>query len=257
MRLFRLLKIIGISIRFGLDEFFLGHERVRGLRAAINVLFFWRTLSEPRAIRLRRALEALGPIFVKFGQVLSTRRDLLPPDIADELALLQDRVPPFPSGQVIATLERVYGRRVEKVFRSFDQEPVASASVAQVHLAELPDGTPAAVKVLRPNIAATIEEDLALMQMGAWGIEHLWSDGKRLRPLDVVAEFDKTIHGELDLAREAANCSQLRRNFLHSPLQLIPEVYWDWSSSEVMVMERMAGVPISQVDRLKAEGVDI
>ena len=257
MRWLRLAKIWLVALKYGLDEFLLGHERFRWLRPTARTLTFWRDLSTPRAVRLRLALEALGPIFVKFGQVLSTRRDLLPPDIADELALLQDRVPPFPSAQVIATLERVYGRRVETVFRSFDHEPVASASVAQVHLAELPDGTPAAVKVLRPNIGTTIEEDLALMQMGAWAVEHLWSDGKRLRPRDVVAEFDKTIHGELDLAREAANCSQLRRNFLHSSLLLIPEVYWDWSSSDVMVMERMSGIPISQIDRLREHNIDI
>jgi len=189
--------------------------------------------------------------------MLSTRRDLIPPDIADELAKLQDRVPPFPSERVVATLERVYGRPVARVFRSFDQDPVASASVAQVHLAELPDGTPVAVKVLRPDIAATIDKDLALMDMGAWAVERLWSDGKRLRPREVVAEFEKTIHGELDLAREAANCSQLRRNFLHSPLLLIPEVYWDWCSSDVMVMERMAGIPINQFDRLREHNVDI
>ncbi len=257
MRWLRLAKIWLVALKYGLDEFLLGHERFRWLRPTARALTFWRDLSTPRAVRLRLALEALGPIFVKFGQVLSTRRDLIPPDIADELALLQDRVPPFPSEHVVATLERVYGRPVGQVFRSFDHEPVASASVAQVHLAELPDGTPAAVKVLRPKIAATIDEDLALMQMGAWAVEHLWSDGKRLRPRDVVAEFDKTIHGELDLAREAANCSQLRRNFLHSPLLLIPEVYWDWSSSEVMVMERMSGIPISQIERLREHNIDI
>jgi len=257
MRWLRLAKIWLVALQYGLDEFLLGHERFRWLRPTARALTFWRDLSTPRAVRLRLALEALGPIFVKFGQVLSTRRDLIPPDIAEELAKLQDRVPPFPSEHVLGTLERVYGRTVGEVFRSFEREPVASASVAQVHLAELPDGTPVAVKVLRPDIAATIEEDLALMQMGAWAVEHLWSDGKRLRPRDVVAEFEKTIHGELDLAREAANCSQLRRNFLNSPLLLIPEVYWDWSSSEVMVMERMAGVPISQMERLREHAIDI
>src|SRR5204863_2698867 len=153
-----------------------GHERTRALRPFVNALFFWRDLSSPRAVRLRQALEDLGPIFVKFGQMLSTRRDLLPTDIADELAGLQDRVPPFPSEQVIATLQRVYGKPVESVFRTFDRTPVASASVAQVHLATLPDGTPAAVKVLRPNIANTIEKDLALMQAGALMVEKLWSD---------------------------------------------------------------------------------
>src|SRR5207237_2804238 len=207
--------------------------------------------------RLRLASLQLGPIFVNFAQMLSTRRDILPTGIADELAGLQDRVPPFPSEQVIATLRRVYGKPVESVFRTFDRTPVASASVAQVHLATLPDGTPAAVKVLRPNIANTIEKDLALMQAGALMVEKLWSDGRRLKPREVVAEFDKTIHGELDLAREAANCSQLRRNFLHSPLLLIPEVYWDWCTSDVMVMERMSGIPISQTDRLREHNVDI
>jgi ubiquinone biosynthesis protein len=257
MRWFRLAKIWLIALKYGLDEFLLGHERFRWLRPTARALTFWRDTSAPRAVRLRLALEDLGPIFVKFGQVLSTRRDLLPPDIAEELAKLQDRVPPFPTEQVIATLDRVYGKPVAQVFKTFEREPVASASVAQVHFAELPDGTPAAVKVLRPNISATIEKDLALMQMGAWLVERLWSDGRRLKPQEVVAEFDKTIHDELDLGREAANCSQLRRNFMQSSLLLIPEVYWDWCSTEVMVMERMSGIPISQVERLKAEDVDI
>jgi len=257
MRWFRLAKIWLIALKYGLDEFLLGHERFRWMRPTARVLTFWRDTSAPRAVRLRLALEDLGPIFVKFGQVLSTRRDILPADIAEELAKLQDRVPPFPTEQVIATLDRVYARPVNQVFKTFEREPVASASVAQVHLAELPDGTAAAVKVLRPNIRATIEKDLALMQMGAWLVERLWSDGRRLKPHEVVAEFDKTIHDELDLGREAANCSQLRRNFLHSSLLLIPEVYWDWCSTEVMVMERMSGIPISQVERLRAEGVDI
>ena len=257
MRWLRLAKIWLIALKYGLDEFLLGHERVRWLRPTARALTFWRDTSLPRAVRLRLALGDLGPIFVKFGQVLSTRRDLLPADIAEELAKLQDRVPPFPTEQVIATLVRVYGKPVAQVFKAFDSEPIASASVAQVHFAELPDGTPAAVKVLRPNIAATIEKDLALMQMGASLVEKLWSDGKRLKPHEVVAEFDKTIHDELDLVREAANCSQLRRNFLHSSLLLIPEVYWDWCNTEVMVMERMSGIPISQIERLKAAGIDI
>jgi ubiquinone biosynthesis protein len=257
MRLFRLVKILLVALKYGLDEFLLGHERFHWLRPTARAVTFWRDLSAPRAQRLRLALQELGPIFVKFGQMLSTRRDLLPTDIADELAGLQDRVPPFPSEQVIATLQRVYGKPVESVFRTFDRTPVASASVAQVHLATLPNGTAAAVKVLRPNIANTIEKDLALMQAGALMVEKLWSDGRRLKPREVVAEFDRTIHDELDLAREAANCSQLRRNFLHSPLLLVPEVFWDWCSSEVMVMEQMEGTPIAQVDRLVAQGIDV
>jgi ubiquinone biosynthesis protein len=257
MRLLRLVRILFVSQRYGLDEFLLGHERVRWLRPFVNRVAFWRDLSSPRAVRLRLALESLGPIFVKFGQVLSTRRDLLPADIADELALLQDRVPPVPYSAIEATLRRTYRRAVHDVFQAFDPVPVASASVAQVHFAELPDGTPVAVKVLRPGIRDVIDKDLALMQTAAQLIERLWADGKRLRPRDVVYEFEKNLADELDLTREAANCSQLRRNFLHSPLLKVPEVHWDWCAPEVMVMERMAGIPIARVDRLVEAGVDL
>jgi len=227
MRLGRLLRIVVVALRHGLDDLALGHERVRALRPIVRSVLFWRDLSPPRGVRLRRALEDLGPIFIKFGQMLSTRRDLLPPDIADELALLQDRVPPFASELVEATIVRVFGRPLAQVFRSFDLTPVASASIAQVHFAELPDGTPVAVKVLRPNVADVIEHDLALMRTAASLVERLWREGKRLRPREVVAEFDKTIHDELDLTREAANCSQLRRNFRLSPLLKVPGIHWD------------------------------
>ena len=257
MHLLRLAKIWYVSMIFGLDEFLTGHERFRAVRPLARTLTFWRDTSAPRGERLRLALEALGPIFVKFGQMLSTRRDLLPLDIADELAKLQDRVPPFPYETVIATLTRLYGKPVEAVFKSFDPVPIASASVAQVHFAELPDGTPVAVKVLRPNISQVIEKDIGLLQVGAMLVEKLWSDGKRLKPREVVGEFEKTIRDELDLTREAANCSQLRRNFRHSPLLLVPEVHWDYSGSEVMVMERMEGIPIAQVDRLVEAGIDL
>jgi ubiquinone biosynthesis protein len=257
MRLTRLAKILLVALKHGLDEFLLGHERVRGLRPFVNGILFWRDLSAPRAERLRLALQDLGPLFVKFGQMLSTRRDLLPVDIADELAKLQDRVPPFPSEQVVATLERVYRKPVDEVFKAFDRTPVASASVAQVHFAELQDGTPVAIKVLRPQIEQVIDKDVALMQTGAMLVEKLTSDGKRLRPREVVAEFEKTLADELDLSREAANCSQLRRNFRHSPLLLVPQVYWDYSGSEVMVMDRMTGIPIAQVDRLVEAGIDL
>ncbi|HSQ03625.1 MAG TPA: AarF/UbiB family protein, partial [Burkholderiales bacterium] len=204
MRLFRLLKIISVGTRFGLDEFVLSHERLQRLRRPVNTLLFWRRLEQPRAVRLRLALEALGPIFVKFGQVLSTRRDLLPPDIADELARLQDRVPPFPASEVVTTLERVYGQRVDAVFRHFERDPVASASVAQVHLGELPDGTEVAIKVLRPGIETVILNDLALLHAGASLMEVIWPEGKRLRPHEVVDEFAKHLENELDLMREAA-----------------------------------------------------
>lgn len=257
MRIFRLITILWVAARFGLDEFFLGHERVRGLRWLVNVTLFWRDLSEPRAVRLRRALEALGPIFVKFGQMLSTRRDLMPFDIAEELARLQDRVPPFPASEVRVKLEAIYGKSLETVFTQFDAEPIASASMAQVHFAILRDGTEAAVKVLRPGIGEIIEHDLGLLEAAAILVEKLFSDGKRLHPREVVGEFRKTLIDELDLMREASNCSQLRRNFENSNLLIVPEVYWDYCEAGVMVMERMKGVPISQTDKLRAMGINI
>jgi ubiquinone biosynthesis protein len=256
-RLLRLLKILSVSFRYGLDELFLGHERVRALRGVVRLLTFWRTLKGTRGARLRMALEDLGPIFVKFGQVLSTRRDLLPQDIADELAKLQDRVPPFPSAQAIATLERVYGKPVSEVFAEFASEPVASASIAQVHFARLPDGREVAVKILRPAIEKVIAKDLALLDVAAGLVQSLWAEGKRLKPREIVAQFDRILHDELDLMREAANASQLRRNFLDSPLLAVPEIYWDWCATEVMVMERMFGIPISQVDAIRAQGTSI
>jgi ubiquinone biosynthesis protein len=257
MHLLRLLKILRVSLRYGLDEFFLGHERVRGLRAVLSAVLFWRRLDRPRGERLRLALEALGPIFVKFGQVLSTRRDLIPLDIADELAKLQDRVPPFPVEQVYRTLERTYDRPADQVFERFDPVAIASASVAQVHFAVLPGGREVAVKVLRPGIAAVIVEDIALLNVAASLVEKLWADGRRLKPREVVAEFDRHLKDELDLMREAANASQLRRNFGNSALLVVPEIFWDFCGTEVMVMERMIGTPISQVDRLRAQGIDI
>ncbi|HTP95061.1 MAG TPA: ubiquinone biosynthesis regulatory protein kinase UbiB [Burkholderiales bacterium] len=257
MRLLRLAKILGVALRFGLDEFVLAQSRFRALRPLVAVLTFWRRIERPRAQRLRLALEALGPMFVKFGQVLSTRRDLLPADIADELARLQDRVPPFSSDLVLRTLQRVYGRPAAEVFSEFDPTPIASASVAQVHLATLPDGTAVAVKVLRPGIATVIAHDIALLHAGASLLELLWADGRRLRPHAVVREFERHLEDELDLTREAANASQLRRNFTGSPLLLVPEVYWDYCSAEVMVMQRMHGTPVSQVARLREQGVDI
>ena len=257
MRLGRLIRIIVVALRHGLDELALGHPRLTPLRVLVRYALFWRNLAAPRGVRLRRALEDLGPIFIKFGQMLSTRRDILPSDIADELALLQDRVPPFASELVVATIVRVFGRPLDQVFRRFDLTPVASASVAQVHFAELPDGTPVAVKVLRPNIHDVIEHDLALMRTAASLVERLWREGRRLRPREVVAEFDKTIHDELDLMREAANAAQLRRNFRLSPLLRVPEVYWDWTASEILAMERMAGIPVGRIADLVAAGVDL
>ena len=257
MRILRLLKILRVSLRFGLDEFLLGHERVRLLRAAVSTGLFWRDLSAPRAVRLRQALETLGPIFVKFGQVLSTRRDLIPPDIAEELARLQDQVPPFPGADVERILAGAYGKPLAQVFSRFDLKPIASASVAQVHIGTLPDGTEVAIKVLRPGIAGVIAKDVALLDAGAVLLEWLWLDGKRLKPREVVAEFARHLEDELDLMREAANASQLRRNFHKSPLLAVPEIHWDYCSTEVMVMERMHGTPVSAVAEMRAQGIDI
>ncbi|HYK15897.1 MAG TPA: ubiquinone biosynthesis regulatory protein kinase UbiB [Burkholderiales bacterium] len=257
MRFFRLLKIIAVSLRFGLDEFILGHERVRGLRWVFKFLLFRRRLDAPRAVRLRLALEALGPIFVKFGQLLSTRRDLLPPDIADELAKLQDQVPPFAPEFVLAALERAYHQPVDEVFAHFEPSAVASASVAQVHFARLHDGREVAVKILRPGIPEIIRHDIALLDAGASLVEFLWADGKRLHPHEVVAEFAKHLDDELDLMREAANASQLRRNFTGSPLLVVPEIYWDYCATEVMVMQRMHGTPISHIAALIDQGIDL
>ena len=188
--------------------------------------------------------------------MLSTRRDLLPPDLADELAKLQDRVPPFSSDVSVATVERAFGRKLEDVFASFERIPVASASIAQVHFAVLHDGRDVAVKVLRPNMLPVIEKDLGLMRIMAGWVERLSADGKRLKPREVVAEFDKYLHDELDLLREASSAAQLRRNMQDLDLVLIPEMVWDYCRPEVMVMQRMTGVPINQVDKLRAAGVD-
>jgi ubiquinone biosynthesis protein len=257
MRLLRGVFIVWVVLRFGLDELVLSGFSNPGLRALRRVITTGRNLAAPRGQRLREALEKLGPIFVKFGQVLSTRRDLMPPDIADELARLQDRVPPYPSEVAVATIERAYGRKLHDIFAQFDLTPVASASIAQVHFATLHDGREVAVKVLRPNMLPVIEKDLSLMRMMAGWVEKLSSDGKRLKPREVVAEFDKYLHDELDLIREASNAAQLRRNMQDLNLVLIPEMHWDHCRNDVLVMERMKGVPISQVDRLRAAGVDV
>ncbi|MES2831249.1 MAG: ubiquinone biosynthesis regulatory protein kinase UbiB [Pseudomonadota bacterium] len=253
----RVVKILRVAMRYGLDEIAISGFALPRLAKAIALLMFWRDLSAPRGERLRQALEDLGPIFVKFGQVLSTRRDLLPMDIASELAHLQDRVPPFDSDLAIAQITRSLRAHPDALFAKFDRVPVASASIAQVHFATLKNGREVAVKVLRPGMKKSIDEDMALMRLAAEWVERLWADGKRLKPREVVAEFDKYLHDELDLMREAANGSQLRRNFIGSDLLAVPEMFWDYCSTAVIVMERMHGVPISQVDRLVAAGVDM
>ena len=260
-RLVRGIFILWVVLRFGLDELVLSNVPQAWIRRLARILTLGRKLDAPRGERLREALEQLGPIFVKFGQVLSTRQDLLPTDIAAELAKLQDRVPPFSSDIAVATIERAFSRSVAEVFASFDRVPVASASIAQVHFATLRsrDGRlrDVAVKVLRPGMLGIIEKDLALMRMMASWVEGLSADGKRLKPREVVAEFDKYLHDELDLIREASSAAQLRRNMQGLDLVLIPEMHWDYCHSEVIVMERMVGIPISQTQRLRDAGVDI
>ena len=247
----RLARIVAVGLRFGLHEFVPRYSRNVIVRALAG-----RT-REPRGQRLREALETLGPITIKFGQVLSTRRDLLPLDIADELARLQDRVPPFASDLAVAEVERSLGNPLDVLFSNFERTPVASASIAQVHLATLHDGTEVAVKVLRPAVEAAIARDLELLETAAGLAERLLVDGRRLKPREVVAEFARHLDDELDLMREAANASQLGRNFAGSPLLLVPAVYWDLCAQRVMVMERMHGTPISQVTVLREKGIDI
>ena len=260
-RLFRGAFIVWVVLRYGLDELFLSSFQKPWLKVLARVVAIGRKLDAPRGQRLREALERLGPIFVKFGQVLSTRRDLLPLDVADELARLQDRVPPFASDIAVASIERAFGKPLAGIFASFEREPVASASIAQVHFAVLKDRSgkerDVAVKVLRPGMLPAIEKDLSLMRMMAGWVEGISADGKRLKPREVVAEFDKYLHDELDLVREAACAAQLRRNMAGLDLVLIPEMYWDYCSPDVIVMERMRGIPISQVARLREAGVDI
>ena len=257
-QILRLLHINLVLIRHGLDEIILDLPFFRPVRFLVHLLpwNWFRRHREPRARRIRRTLEDLGPIFVKFGQILSTRRDLLPDDIAEELAQLQDNVPPFSGKVACALVEQAYGKPLPDVFASFDAEPFASASIAQVHAATLLDGREVIVKVVRPGIARLIRRDVALMKIIAGYVERYWSEGPRLRPREVVAEYEKTIMDELDLVREASNASQLRRNFLDSPMLYVPEVFWPWTRQSVMVMERIHGTPIGDIEALRAQGID-
>jgi ubiquinone biosynthesis protein len=257
MRLLRFLRIVHTIGRYGLHEFAPRRAVGRLIRFLFGAGYFWRERSRSRGERLRLALESLGPIFVKFGQLLSVRPDLIPEDLTTELAKLQDNVPPFPWERVVATLDASYGRPFTELFRSLDSVPVASASVAQVHFAVLPDGREAAVKVLRPGIREVIEKDVALLYVVAAMVERVFPDGRRLRPREVVAEFEKTVADELDLLREAANASQLRRNFADGRLLIVPEVYWDWCNRDVMVMQRIDGIPVNAVERLREAGIDV
>ncbi len=256
----RLLEIQRVLLRHGLDDFVRATHLYRPLRFVFFLspwMWFERRHKASRAQQLRQALQELGPIFVKFGQAVSTRRDLLPADIADELVKLQDRVPPFPGSVARAAIEASYGRPVTQAFAAFDETPLAAASIAQVHAARLPGGEEVVVKVLRPGMREVIERDLEVLHALADLAQRYWPEGRRLRLQEVVADYHKTVIDELDLMREAANAAQLRRNFADSPLLYVPQVYWDFCRADVMVMERIHGVPISDMARLKAAGTNI
>jgi ubiquinone biosynthesis protein len=258
-QIIRLLTIYRIIVRYGLDELLLSSKIFRPLRLlAYFAPGYWlRPKHLTRGMRIRLALEELGPIFVKFGQILSTRRDLLPDDIALELAKLQDKVAPFTGEEVRKILEKSYARPIDEVFADFEMTHTAAASVAQVHAARLHNGRKVVVKVLRPGIKSSIRKDIELLYLFAELAQRYWTDGRRLRPLEVIAEFEKTLYDELDLIREAANATQLRRNFKDSDLLYVPEIEWDYTLSNVMVMERVSGTPVSDVATLKRQNVDL
>jgi ubiquinone biosynthesis protein len=255
----RLLKILRTVGRYRLDEF-IDSEQLSGVPRLALRLAPWHLRQVPdmsRGVRLRRALEELGPVFIKFGQMLSTRRDLLPPDIADELARLQDNVPPFPEQQSVAIIEQALGKPVGELFASFDSTPMASASVAQVHCATLHSGEQVVVKVVRPDIEKVIRHDIALMYTLARLAAKYHPNGRRLHPVEVVADYELVILDELDMGREAANTSQLRRNFEHNKLLYVPQVYWDYTCRNVLTMERISGIPVTDVRTLRARGTDL
>jgi ubiquinone biosynthesis protein len=257
--LFRLLRIMQVLLRWRLDEL-LGARRPRLALGTMRALLARPTsdvAGATRGVRVRRALEELGPIFVKFGQILSTRRDLLPPDIADELALLQDRVAPFPGEDARRIVERELGAPVASLFAAFETQPLASASVAQVHAAQLPDGREVVLKVLRPGIGARVATDLALLRTLGGVAQRRLPDAERMQPLELVGEIERTLRDELDLQREGANASLLRRNFAQQPHDLlVPEIIWPLSRGDVLTMERVRGIPSDDVASLDAAGID-
>ncbi|MCH9025820.1 MAG: ubiquinone biosynthesis regulatory protein kinase UbiB [Proteobacteria bacterium] len=257
--LVRLLRINRVLVNHGLDEIVQAAHLFRPLRliARLSPASWGAKKQGPRGERIRLALQELGPIFVKFGQALSTRRDLLPLDIADELAMLQDRVPPFPSSEAKAMAEKAYGQSLDEVFDRFDDDPLAAASIAQVHKATLKTGEEVIVKILRPGVEAQIRQDLDVLHALARLAQRHWPEARRLRPVDVVDEYEKTVIDELDMMREAANAAQLKRNFADSDKLYVPEVFWKYCRPDILVMERISGVPISDMDTLNAAGTDM
>lgn len=260
-RLSRLLRIERVIVKYALENLVLGSSRYTWLKG-LTLISPTRWLNQenrkrPRGERLRLALEELGPVFIKLGQVLSTRRDLLPDDIGDELALLQDRVPPFSSEEAVRAIEAALNQSISDIFIEFDRKPLASASVAQVHVAKLQDGEEVVVKVLRPGIAPVIDRDVSLMYLIADMVSWIWDDARRLKPREVVKEYDHTIHDELDLIKEATNAVTLRNNFKDSDLLYVPEIHWDYTRKNVMVMERIHGISIRDIDAMQSIGMDM
>jgi len=260
IQLRRLFTILYVFSKYRLDDF----VPVSMLPWYLRLAFYlapWRLNPIPKRVpkekRLRLALVALGPIFIKFGQLLSTRKDLLTEELAQELAKLQDKVPPFSEKTARKLIEEALDQPIEALFQSFDHTPLASASIAQVHAAKLFSGEDVVVKVIRPNIEKTIHKDVKLMMVAARLMETYAPDGKRLKPVEVVNDYEHTIFGELDLMAEAANASQLKRNFNDSPLLYVPEVHWDLCRKNVMVMERIYGTPIGDIDALHERGTNM
>jgi len=256
MIIFRIIFIIFIVLKFRLDEFFKLRKNSL-LSILLYPLSLIKSKKDNRAIRLRLALESLGPIFIKFGQMLSTRKDLLPNDIAIELSKLQDKVPPFEFKKVKQTIENAYSKKISSVFKEFNEKPVASASVAQVHFAILHNGEKVAVKILRPNIESEVKKDIKLLHLIANILYKIWSDGKRLKPDEVVSEFERHTQSELNLLLEAGHCSHLGENFKDKKLLVVPSVFWDYCHEKVMVMERMDGIPISNIDAIKKNKINL
>lgn len=254
----RLVHINWVMMYHGLDEIVLKTHLFRPIRylAVFSPNYWLRKPLEPRGVRIRKTLEELGPIYIKFGQALSTRKDILPDDIADELVKLQDRVPPFPNEEAVQVIEEQLGQKVSEAFAEFDHSPLASASVAQVHTATLHSGEKVIVKVLRPNIEKSIHSDVGLLYELAHLAERFWEDAKRLRAIEVVAEFEKTLMDELDLVREAANAVKLRDNFKDSDSLYVPEVHWEFTRKKVMVMERIHGTPVGEIEQLREQGAN-
>ncbi len=254
----RLLNISATLTRYRLDDLLTATHLFRPMRWLRAMVPGRKDIAElPRGKRLRMALQELGPVYVKFGQIISTRRDLLPRDIADELSLLQDRVPPFPGTEAQAIIEQALGKPVDELFAAFDTEPLASASIAQVHAITLHDGRKAVAKVVRPGIEKQLRRDIDLLKAIAVLAERYWEDGSNIRPVEIVREFETFVFDELDMQREASNASLLRKNFKDSPDLYIPEIYWPWCKQQVLVMERVSGLPVGDIDLLKEKGVNL